>query len=258
MVYSPLIERRIRTDGFAVIGQVLASDQIDPMRSALQAAVDDDIAAWSKNPWYKDHWMVHNLMMRDELFLEFLENQLMHEYLTQLLSPSCTIYAYTSSSLPPHGSNYSRRIHVDAQAQCTEYITNLGVLVALDDFSDENGATWFMPESHLSLRVPTDQEFFEKAVRVYPKAGEAVIFNARTYHYGGENQTSSARHAITLNVCRHWMKQRFDYPRMLGEERLLRLGPTGRRFIGMDSRTPVNLEEYYVAPDQRLFKGGQS
>lgn len=256
-MYAPEIEQQIRRDGFAVVGPVIGQTAADAMRQALQAAVDDDLASWADNPWYKDHWMVHNLMMHDPLFLEFLENPLMHDYLSRLLSPSCIVYAYTSSSLPPKGHNFSRRVHVDAQAESVDYITNVGVLVALDDFSDDNGATYFLPGSHLSLQVPTEDAFFDKAVRVYPKAGEAVIFNARTYHYGGVNSTEQARHAITINACRHWMKQRFDYPRMLGEHRLQRLGPMGRRFIGMDSRTPANLEEYYVAPDKRLFKGGQ-
>lgn len=253
-MYQEAIEARIRSDGFANIGPVLDSVTVKAMRSALQRAIDADLEKWSGNPWYKDHWMVHNLMMRDPAFLDFLENQLVHDYLSRLLSPSCTLYAYTSSSLPPNGSNLSRRIHVDAQAECLDYMTNVGVLVALDDFTAANGATYFLPGSHLSLEPPDEMRFFRDAVRPYPKAGEAVIFNARTFHYGGENATDRARHAITLNACRHWMKQRFDYPRMMGDELLDRLGPVGRRFVGMDSRVPTSLDDYYVAPEQRLFK----
>lgn len=253
-MYEAYIEQSIRDDGFAVIGRVVDSATATAMRTALARIVEEDISRWSGNPWYKDHWMVHNLMMHDDLFLAFLENPVMHAYLGRLLSPACTLYAYTSSSLPAGGSNFSRRIHVDAQAESIDYVTNVGVLVALDDFSDENGATYFLPKSHLSLSVPSEDQFLRDAVRVYPKAGEAVIFNARTYHLGGENVTATARHAVTLNACRHWMKQRFDYPRMIGDERLAKLGVVGRRFVGMESRVPTTMEEYYVAPADRLFK----
>lgn len=248
------IEERIRRDGFAVVGKVLDDATIATMRASLQDAIDSDIERWSGNPWYRDHWMVHNLMLRHEVFMQFLENPVMHAYLSRLLSESCIVYAYTSSSLPANGSNYSRRIHVDAQAKCLDYITNVGVLVALDDFTDANGATYYLPGSQSSLDVPDEERFFANAVRVYPRAGEAVIFNARTFHYGGVNTTDRPRHAITLNVCRQWMKQRFDYPAMLTDDQLSSLGAVGRRFIGMDSRIPRNLEEYYVAPEQRLFK----
>ncbi|MET0891945.1 MAG: phytanoyl-CoA dioxygenase family protein [Pseudoxanthomonas sp.] len=256
-MYQAHIEAEIRREGFAIVGPVVDPETITHMREALQRAVDEDLAKWSANPWYKDHWMVHNLMLRDPLFLEFLKNGVMHEYLSRLLSPACILYAYTSSSLPANGSNYSRRIHVDSQAATTDCITNVGVLVALDDFTDDNGATYYLPGSHLSLEAPTEEHFFANAVRVHPKAGEAVIFNARTFHYGGVNTTNRPRHAITLNVCRHWMKQRFDYPGMLDAAQLDTLGEVGRRFIGMDSRIPGSLDQYYVAPEDRLFKAGQ-
>lgn len=256
-MYQGAIEAEIRREGFAVVGPVISPETAVEMREALQQSVDEDLANWCNNPWYKDHWMVHNLMGRHPLFLEFLKNEVMHDYLSRLLSPACILYAYTSSSLPANGSNYSRRIHVDSQAETTDCITNVGVLVALDDFTDDNGATYYLPGSHLSLAVPSHDQFFADAVRVHPKAGEAVIFNARTFHYGGVNATDRPRHAITLNVCRHWMKQRFDYPRMMDADQLEALGEKGRRFIGMDSRIPSSLEEYYVAPEKRLFKAGQ-
>jgi ectoine hydroxylase-related dioxygenase (phytanoyl-CoA dioxygenase family) len=257
-MHQPQVESRIREQGFANIGAVIDAATIATMREQLERAIHADIERWSTNPWYRDSWMVHNLMLRHPVFMAFLENQAMHDYLSRLLPPSPIVYAFTSSSLPANGSNYSRRIHVDAQSESTDYVTNVGVLVALDDFTEENGATYFLPGSHLSLEVPGEEAFFSKAVRALPRAGEAIVFNARTFHYGGLNTTDRARHAITLNVCRNWMKQRFDYPRMLSEEQIASLGPVGRRFIGMDSRIPASLEEYYVAPEDRLFKTAQA
>ena len=251
---DPDLLARIRDDGFAVIGRVIDPDTIAVMRTALQRAIDADIARWSGNPWYQDHWMVHNLMLRDPVFLAFLRNETMHAYLSTLLSPDCILYAYTSSSLPPHGRNYSTRIHIDVQAQSVDCITNVGVLVALDDFTDDNGATAYLPGSHRRLEAPDAAQFDAHALRTYPRAGEAVVFNARTYHRGGVNTTSTARHAISLNACQRWMKQRFDYPRMLSPGQAEALGPVGRRFAGFDSRVPVSLEQYYVAPADRMYK----
>src|SRR5690606_12643447 len=138
------IERQIeavRADGFVVVRNMVGMDEAAVMRERLQRAVDEDLARWSGNPYYRDHWMVHNLLSRDAVFLDCLETPLLHQCLSALLSPSCMLFAYTSSSLPPRGSNYSRRIHVDAQAACQPYVSNVGVLLALDDFTEENGAT---------------------------------------------------------------------------------------------------------------------
>lgn len=251
---DPRVLARIHEDGFAVVGRVVDAGTVATMRAALQRAIDEDLARWSGNPWYNDQWMVHNLMLRDPVFMAFLENAAMHAYLSALLSPDCILYAYTSSSLPPRGGNYSTRIHVDAQARSLDCITNVGVLVALDDFTDDNGATDYLPGSQRRLDVPDAAHFDAHAVRVHPRAGEAVVFNARTFHRGGVNRTGTPRHAISLNACQRWMKQRFDYPRMLSPEQSASLGPVGRRFAGYDSRTPVSLEQYYVAPADRLYK----
>ena len=71
------------------------------------------------------------------------------------------------------------------------------------------------------------------------------------------NKSSVSRHAITLNVCRSYMRQRFDYPRLVGDETLTHIGETGRRFLGFDVRMPTQLAEYYLPEDQRLYKAGQ-
>ena len=95
------------------------------------------------------------------------------------------------------------------------------------------------------------------AERVFPKAGDMVIFNARTWHLGGENQTAQARHALTMNVCRSYMRQRFDYPRLVPPAIVEQLGDVGRRFLGFNVRIPASLEEYYLPEEQRLYKANQ-
>ena len=227
------------------------------MRAILQQAIDQDIARWQGAPGYIDQWMVHNLMVRGQAFLRLLENPVLHGYLEEMLSDTCILYAFTSSSMPPHGSNYSRRLHVDCPRVIPGYVTNVGMTLALDDFTEENGATELLPDSQWRTDLPSEAEFERDAVRLMPKAGEAIFFNARTWHRGGLNRTDKARHAVTINACRSFMRQRFDYPRLVPAELVADLGPVGRRFLGFNVRVPVSLEEYYVPEEQRLYKAGQ-
>ena len=243
--------------GFAVVPRAVAVAEVEAMRSDLELAIQQDIDTWDENPYYIDHWMVHNLMLRGGGFVSLLENRVIHGYLAELLSPHCILYAYTSSSMPPGGSNYSHRIHNDCQLLFPNYITNVGVVVALTNFTEENGSPYFLPGSQTSAGPPSESEFFASAERVFPRKGDAIIFNARCWHTGGSNRTGEARHAVTMNVCRHYMRQRFDYPRMMTAEILCLLGPLGRRFLGFDVRVPTSLEEYYRPPEERLFKPGQ-
>jgi ectoine hydroxylase-related dioxygenase (phytanoyl-CoA dioxygenase family) len=130
-------------------------------------------------------------------------------------------------------------------------------MFALDKFTEENGATYFLPDSTERVVAPTEQEFLDHAERVFPNAGDAVIFNARTWHMGGINMTDRARHGFAFQACRSFMRHRFDYPRMVPPDILALLGETGRRFLGFNVRVPASLEDYYLPPDQRLYKSNQ-
>jgi ectoine hydroxylase-related dioxygenase (phytanoyl-CoA dioxygenase family) len=248
--------RVIRERGFAVVPGVLDIETVAEMRRELERAVAEDLAAW-QGKTYPDAWMVHNLMVRSPVFARFLENPVLHAYLTPLLGDTCILYAYTSSSMPPAGANSSHRVHVDSPRVIAGYWTNVGVMVALDDYTTENGATRFLPYSFEREEPPSLAEFLEQSEETTPRAGEAVIFNARTWHMGGANRTTSARHAITLNVCRSFMRQRFDYPRLVGEETLSHVGEVGKRFLGFYVRVPTSLDEYYLPEEQRLYRSGQ-
>jgi ectoine hydroxylase-related dioxygenase (phytanoyl-CoA dioxygenase family) len=246
----------IRDRGFAVVPGVIGGATVRTMKEALQRAIEEDLAEWEGRE-YADAWMVHNLMVRHPVFAEFLENSTMHAYLSALLGDTCILYGYTSSSMPPSGSNFSNRVHVDSPRVIPGYWTNVGVMVALDDYSETNGATRFLPHSFERLEPPTSEEFLAESEQTLPLAGQAVIFNARTWHMGGANRTETPRHAITLNVCRSYMRQRFDYPRLVGQETLEHIGDVGRRFLGFNVRMPASLEEYYLPEEQRLYKAGQ-
>ncbi len=243
--------------GVVVISAVVPREDASAMRPPLQTSIDEDIKRWEGAPGYVDHWMVHNLMVRGDPFLQLIENPVIHAYLSAVLSDTCILYAYTSSSIPPFGSNYSRRIHVDSPRMIPGYVTNVGITLALDDFTETNGATEFLPRSQWRSDAPSVEEFEREAQPVYLKAGDAALFNARTWHRGGISRSSAPRHALTMNVCRSYMRQRFDYPRLVPPEIVERLGPVGRRFLGFNVRVPVSLEEYYVSAEQRLYQPGQ-
>ena len=86
--------------------------------------------------------------MYGKSFIKILENNNLMDPFNYFLEKSSTIYAYTSSSMPPMKGNFSSRIHVDCPRYIDNYITNMGCTIALDDFNINNGATEFLPGSH--------------------------------------------------------------------------------------------------------------
>lgn len=241
----------IRQKGFVVVEDCFAAGKVQEFKTALTKLIRMR-AAESSDPRSIDNYMVHNPMIEDPLFFEVLENESLLEAIDQMLGDTGILYAFTTSSMPANGTNYSHRVHVDCPRVIPNYITNLGIIVALDDFTSENGATYFLPNSFEQTEQPSLQDFMALAERVFPKAGDIVVFNARTWHLGGRNETDVDRHALTLNCCRSYMRQRFDYARMCDNAKIS-LTPTLRRLMGYQVRMPQSLEEYYVPQDRRLY-----
>ncbi|MBT7690427.1 MAG: phytanoyl-CoA dioxygenase [Gemmatimonadales bacterium] len=205
----------------------------------------------------RHYGMVPALVLRGRPFERLLGNERIKAYLASILGETCVLYAYTSSSMPPQSTNYSRRIHVDCPRFIPGYVTNVGLTLMLDTFSSQSGATRILPRSHLKPDEPTEEQFSADAVEILGEPGGALFFSGRTWQRGGLNQTDDWRHAVTLNACRSYMKQRFDWPRLVPREILDRNSAAFRQFIGYDVRVPSTLEEYHVPEEQRLYKPNQ-
>lgn len=246
----------VRSRGFTVVADVLDQSDVRTYRAALASLVRRQHES-ATEATKVDDYMVHNPMLLDPVFFDILENSGVISAMDALLSPTSIIYACTSSSMPAGGTNYSNRIHVDCPRVIPGYVSNIGIILALDDFTEENGATYFLPSSFERVDAPTPAEFFAGAARVFPKAGDMVVFHARTWHLGGPNETTVDRHALTINACRSYMRQRFDYPRMIDADRVNRLSPTLRRVLGFNVRVPATMAEYYLPPGERLYLPGQ-
>ena len=248
--------RTLATDGFEIVPSVVATADITRLKKRLQRLIDEDLTSGDLRR-IQDQWMVLNVMLRDPEFMQLLVNPAVRAAVDRVLGATSILYAFVTSSMPPSGTNYSHRVHVDSQRVIPGYPTNVGVIVAFDDFTDENGATYFLPGSFERETPPTDEEFMEQAVRVHPRAGDAVIFNARTWHLGGRNVTGAPRHAVTMNYVRSYMRQHFDFPKMISEADAATFSPELRRVLGYNVRMPKSLEEYYVDPADRLYLPGQ-
>jgi ectoine hydroxylase-related dioxygenase (phytanoyl-CoA dioxygenase family) len=71
------------------------------------------------------------------------------------------------------------------------------IMVAISEFTAENGATMVIPGSHKwdDERMPRQEE----AVPAEMAAGDALIFIGSTYHGGGKNQSDGPRTGLTMS-----------------------------------------------------------
>lgn len=247
---------KMRTLGFVAFENFLPEEELKKLKKHVQYELD----VYKENETERsklDKHHLHDLVCKYIDIAKLLEDERLDKLLARLLGEHWIMYAFTSSSCPPHSTNYGGRVHVDCPRWIENYSTNVGVIWALDDFTTQNGGTKVLPASHHSNFIPTKKYFEKNAVQLECKKGSLIIFDARVVHSTGFNSTENWRHALTMNACRSYMKQRIDWVRFIPNDISDRLNQIARRIIGFDTRLPTNLDEFFLPEEQRLYKPNQ-
>lgn len=250
-------QEAMRTRGFAVLPGFLEVAHCERLKALLERAVAEYVPVAGNERSSLDRYLMHDLLARDAAFAQLLDDPRLQAVVAPLLGDSWILYAFTSSSIPPGGTNYGRRIHVDSPRHVPDYATNIGLIWALDAFTEDNGGTEVLPGSHRTAAAPTDEQFEQGFARVTCPQGSLIVFQARLFHRSGVNRTDRFRHALTMNCCRAWMKQRMDWVRFVPAAIADTLGPQGRRLLGYDTRLPTTMDEFFLPESERLYKPNQ-
>lgn len=241
------------TKGYCRFPDVVPQELLNRLRLQIDEAIETDLKSDLTRGQYS--YLAHN---KGDCFITLLEMSPVQEYLDLILGYSCIIHSYNMIRIAPDQNNpVQNSIHRDSQRFCRPYLLSIQILYLIDDFTNENGATYLLAGSHKSASKPTEENFYAKADRVIGKAGDAVIFDSMAWHAGGQNKTKDHRRGITIVYTRPFMKQQIDLPRATKPEILDQLSPRCKRLLGFDARVPASIEEFMLPADQRLYKPNQ-
>jgi ectoine hydroxylase-related dioxygenase (phytanoyl-CoA dioxygenase family) len=157
----------------------------------------------------------------------------------------------------PNEANFSAIIHRDIKCYSGELPIMINILVMLDDFTIENGATLLLPYSHKIEEKCTDNYYYKNSIQAVGKSGDILFFNSNIWHSSAINITQKRRRAIPITFSKSYVKQLMDYPRCLGYDSKNKYTKEMAQLLGYDSRVPASLEEWYQPFENRLYKKEQ-
>ncbi len=201
--------------------------------------------------------IVHHLLGRGMSFFELWEYPLITDLIDKILGSTCIVHSYNGVRLLPGRLNNASIIHRDSPRFSPAYTLAVQALVMVDRFTAENGATLLLPGSHNVLERPSDEYFQREAICIEGQPGDVIIFDSSVWHRGGENRSTEPRRGITFVFTRSFMKQQIDLPRSVSADVISSLSPRGRRLLGMNTRVPASLGEFFLPPDERLYLPNQ-
>jgi ectoine hydroxylase-related dioxygenase (phytanoyl-CoA dioxygenase family) len=120
---------------------------------------------------------------------------------------------------------------------------NLQATILIDDFTETNGATAFVPHSQGTLMYPDDQEAFDRdAIRTVGNAGDIVIFNGMCWHCAMPNESDGDRIGVLLEYLPKFVRPLEDHS-VVRPEVVARATPMLKQLLGIDYPYPQVLDE---------------
>ncbi|WP_394827273.1 phytanoyl-CoA dioxygenase family protein [Pendulispora albinea] len=109
-------------------------------------------------------------------------------------------------------------------------------IFAIDAFTEDNGSTVLLPESHRwGERAPAPED--PRVAAVMPP-GSMLFMLGTLWHGGGANRTHASRLAVTVQYCQPYLRTQENYFLSMSRERVKRASPDMQRLLGYDIHGP--------------------
>ena len=244
--------------GWAVYENVLNAEEVNEINDSLEDAYHVRRQIQIENGiGLNTDGTLHHLIGPGNFAMRFLNKRCFDEEIKQFLKGQYIVNAFGAVINSKDVRQYVQKIHRDVRSYTGALKMMIQMIVLLDDFTEDNGATHFLSGSHKKDEQPDEKYFYDNAARAIAKKGSVILFDSNIWHAAGWNYTDKKRRALTISFSPPYVKQQFDYPRNLGYEYGDGLNDGLRQVLGYKSRVPASLYEYYQPTHKRMYQPGQ-
>ena len=201
------VEELERT-GYVILEGALDSDAVAALRRELDPHFDRRL--FGRNPFEgRNTQRVYGLLSKSRLFDPLVEHPAVMAACEATLGPGFLLSVAHAILIHP-GEAAQNLHHDDSFYPLPRPRQALGVstIWALDDFTEDNGATRIVPGSHRWNGERPDEE---AARPVVMPAGSLLVFLGTLYHGGGENRSRGTRLGLTIQYCPPWARQQENF-----------------------------------------------
>lgn len=223
----PLLDQ-LEQDGFLVLPDALAPDQVGLLRDGVERAFATADEECRLRGGLSAIWRPR-LFEHGEPFEEVIDNPRVIDLVEAILGPDCHLIANSALKTGP-GEGISgwhadetvrfprpRDVPLDPRIPLPCLVLNFNYYLC--DVDEALGPTQFVPGSHRSGRQPEPEDLDQAGQPHYAgrvvfsavgTAGTAVMWNDQTWHRGAVNQTTDRwRYVLQAPYGRRWISQRF-------------------------------------------------
>ncbi len=257
-------KRIFAEDGLVVIENVLVGAALERARDAVRRGVESDrqlgmqLQGFAFDPDEKNT-RLFDLIPKDAVFRELAEHPIAIEMASHFIGDRFLLSNFSGNITAP-GSG-AMGMHADAgymPVPWPRYHMAINVAWALDDFTDDVGATRIVPGSyHLEYGPDFDESgranpVIRNTVPVECKAGSIFIMDGKVWHQTGPNTSQGkTRTGLFAYYVRSFIRPQFDWSKTVGADILKQCSPLMREMLGFGGNDSSKSADY---PQLRKLK----
>lgn len=211
----------LRRIGVTIIPGAFSRDEMEAARwglHAIYAQQIEEIGGEQNLHLINDANIVRSPLAYDDAFVSVAKHPMALAVARACLGPKITLASQVGILNKPGAKNYVENWHRELQYQHLTTSRPLAVqtLLAVDDFTKDNGATFFLYGTHLFENFPSDEFVRKWQVQIEASAGSLIMFDSLLYHRSAPNRTDRERVAINNFYTLPILAQQIDLASMLG------------------------------------------
>lgn len=254
----------IRENGFVILPNLIGTDRLTAMREAFADLLKAE--RFGRNPFegYRTE-RIYTLVSKAPCFAALVEHPAVLEIIDAFLEPNYLLS--TAQAINIHPGEAAQSLHTDDSfypGARPRDAFSISTIWALDDFTDDNGATEVIPGSHRwnddtlnSLLYRTDfttrpreervrtgadlddrTDLANRLQRVVMPAGSVIVFLGTLVHRGGANYSDRPRLAITNQYCASWARQQENFSLAVPPEKARTMSERVQQLLGYSIHPP--------------------
>lgn len=257
-----IVEELLQGKGAVVLRGLFTADEIAEARGIVMRESDQDERGSKVTHFQGDaeragrinlQRRVWNLLAKGEVFSRMAAHPAIMRVMRAFLGTEFIMGSIAANRILPGGPG--QEPHIDypywdfhspethPARLSSNFPLNGQVTIMLDPFTEETGATAYVPGTQRELRYPDEGDgFFDRCERMLGEAGDTVVFFGAVWHCAMPNRSSHERSAIITQYLPKFIKPMEDLPAALPDAFVRQASPDIMQLLGLNYPYPEVLD----------------